>query len=137
MMQRLMLVLAVGVWLTGCEADAPCDKDQVHTQGACAPKSSNSEKDAATAETDAATESDSGGGGGVCSENLRETLGKACTDDDGCNCSAPYCAKMPGQAMGTCTVFCKTMPNDCPDGCRCFDLSAVGVSGYEPFCIKK
>ena len=44
--------------------------------------------------------------------------------------------KMPGAAMGTCTVFCNPDPDDCPDGHRCFDLSTLGVAGYEPFCIK-
>ncbi len=136
-MRRLMIILTVGVWLTGCEADSPCDEDQMHVQGACAPKSPRSKKDAATDEVDAAMQSDSGSGGGICGENRSETLGKACADDAACNCSAPYCAKMPGQAMGTCTVFCKTTPDDCPDGYRCFDLSAVGVAGFEPFCIAK
>lgn len=143
-MQRLVMILAVGVWLMSCEADSPCDEGQIHVQGACAPKPSNSGKDAAMSETDAAvsesdaaTQSDSGSGGGICSEDRSKTLGVACADDGGCNCSAPYCAKMPGQAMGTCTLFCKTKPDDCPEGYRCFDLSALGIAGYEPFCIKK
>jgi hypothetical protein len=42
---------------------------------------------------------------------------------------------MPGQAAGLCTVYCEPEPGDCPDGYRCFDLSAIGVQGYEPFCI--
>ncbi|HKU42378.1 MAG TPA: hypothetical protein VJR89_29670 [Polyangiales bacterium] len=131
-----MVVLAMGLWFAACEADEPCDEGQTHTQGACTPK--QPAKDAASDEPDTGPkQTDSGSGGGACGEDRSVTLGKACADDDGCNCSAPYCAKQPGQPMGTCTVFCKPMPDDCPEGYRCFDLAAVGVSGYQPFCIKK
>lgn len=137
-MRRVMLILAVGLWFMGCEADDPCDKGQVHEQGSCVTKPSP-KKDAASDDVpDAAMQSDSGSGGGqTCSESRDDTLGKQCTDDDGCNCAAPYCAKMPGAPMGTCTVFCTPSPDDCPDGYRCFDLSTLGVTGYRPFCIKK
>lgn len=140
-MLRCSLLFVLCVCLTGCEADDPCDKDQTYKQGSCTPKpaeSDDKDKDsgARPEDKDAAMSSDSGGGGGACTEDQAAILGSSCTNDEGCNCAAPYCAKMPGQAMGFCTVYCTTMPDSCPTGYRCFDLSAVGVMGVQPFCLK-
>ena len=122
------LIMLALLCFTGCEADDPCDKGQSYHQGACTPQPPAADEDAASAYTHDA---------GSCSEDQALALGRPCTDDSSCNCAAPYCAKQPGQAMGTCTVFCHTMPDDCPTGYSCFDLAALGVTGIEPFCTPK
>ena len=140
-MQRSTLLLALALCLAGCDADDPCDKGQTYKQGICVPDSeSKDEKDSGSKQDDkdaAMSSSDSGSGGGACAEDQAKILGVSCTNDDGCNCAAPYCAKMPGQAMGFCTLYCTAMPESCPAAYRCFDLSAVGVMGIKPVCIKK
>jgi hypothetical protein len=143
-MHRGALALAVCLWLVGCEADDPCGKGYVRRQGACQPAAANDagskpEPDSGSeAMPDAGPAADGGGGGGSeCKEDQSEVLDKACTNDDGCNCAAPYCAVQPGQSTGFCTVYCTLSPDDCPSGWRCFDLSAVGVQGIKPFCVKK
>lgn len=60
--------------------------------------------------------------------NLPEDgFGAACKDgaaSSDCTCKANYCALMPGQTQGTCTVTgCKQDPSVCPTGFSCFDLS--------------
>jgi hypothetical protein len=51
-------------------------------------------------------------------------FGATCEVDADCTCKANYCALMPGQAQGTCTVTgCKQNPSLCPSGFSCFDLS--------------
>jgi hypothetical protein len=54
-------------------------------------------------------------------------FGAACKDaaaSSDCTCKANYCALMPGQTQGTCTVSgCKQNPSLCPTGFSCFDLS--------------
>jgi hypothetical protein len=143
-MERSVAALAVCLWLMACEADHPCDKGQTYKQGSCMPGSetdagASTKKDAASEpKQDASASTDSGSGGGTqCSEDQAKELGKSCVNNDGCNCAAPYCAVMPGSAMGFCTVYCKPTPDDCPSGYRCFDLSGLGVQGVEPFCIAK
>lgn len=137
-MQRSAAVLAVCLCLFGCEADDPCDDGQVYKQGVCVvetdgDKDAGSKKDAGDEPTP-----DAGmGGGSECKEDQSAVLGKSCMEDAECNCAAPYCAKQPGQAMGFCTAYCQPSPDDCPTGYRCFDLSAVGVQGIKPFCVKK
>lgn len=130
-MHRNALILSFCLCWAGCEADDPCDKDQVYTQGRCTDRST----------ADASTDSGPGdaasyaGDAASCDENVSEAFGRECTDASGCNCAAPYCAVMPGQTNGVCTRMCQTTPDDCPDGYRCFDLSLVGVTGIDPFCI--
>lgn len=55
-------------------------------------------------------------------------FGATCADSEAhsdCSCEADYCAKMPGQTQGICTITgCKEDPSICPQGYRCFDLSA-------------
>lgn len=121
-MHRNTLFLALCLCWAGCEADDPCDKDQVYEQGRCTARATDSGTDAASYAGDAAS----------CDASA---LGGECADASGCNCAAPYCAIMPGQTQGVCTRTCTTMPDDCPDGYRCFDLSLVGVTGIDPFCI--
>jgi len=142
--------------LLACEADEPCDKDEMHVQGACvaddAPSAGSSGKGSAGKGGGSGSRADSGmagkdagttdsekdsGTAAECTEDRDDILGSDCQVDGDCNCAAPYCAKMPGQAKGVCTVFCEPDPDDCPEGYRCFDLSAIGVAGYEPFCIAK
>jgi hypothetical protein len=161
-MMRTIFYGAVGLLLlfTACEADEPCDEGEREEQGGCVPdddessggSSSSAGKDAGSGPRGGSSSAGKGGAGAgdkdagsaakdagamsECSEQLEDILDAPCTTDDDCNCAAPYCAKMPGAAMGTCTVFCTTEPDDCPDGHRCFDLSMLGVEGYEPFCIK-
>jgi len=127
-MHRNALFLAFCLCWAGCEADDPCDKDQVYEQGRCTAPTTDSGADGADAASYA-------GDAASCDENLSKALGLECTDASGCNCAAPYCAIMPGQTKGVCTRTCSTMPDDCPDGYRCFDLSFVGVTGIDPFCI--
>jgi hypothetical protein len=51
-------------------------------------------------------------------------FGATCKADADCTCKASYCALMPGQAQGTCTVMgCKQDQSLCPTGFSCFDLS--------------
>jgi hypothetical protein len=151
----MVLLTLASLALLACEADEPCGKGEKHVQGACvadddAPSAGSSGKgsagkggsgsrvDAGMAGKDAGTgtEQDSGTAA-ECTEDRDDILGSDCQVDGDCNCAAPYCAKMPGQPKGVCTVFCEPDPDDCPDGYRCFDLSAIGVAGYEPFCIAK
>jgi hypothetical protein len=146
-MERSAAALLVCLWftgVTGCEADHPCDNGQTYKQGSCVPAAKAEARDAGpNTKEDAAAESNedasaSGNGGGTdCKEDQAKVLGTSCMNDEGCNCAAPYCAVMPGQTTGYCTLYCKPSPDDCPSGYRCFDLSALGVQGIEPFCIAK
>ena len=147
----LGVALAALTMALGCEAEDPCDEGQTRAQGLCVPDDEPSAgrggKDGGAGSDAGAKEEDSGSGkpgdGGKdaatskpeCSEERDAILGETCMADDDCNCAAPYCAKMPGQTMGFCTVFCESEPDDCPDGYKCFDLAKIGVSGYEPFCV--
>jgi len=55
-------------------------------------------------------------------------FGATCQGAADCTCKANYCALMPGQAQGTCTVQgCKADPSVCPAGYSCFDLSVFGA----------
>jgi hypothetical protein len=61
-------------------------------------------------------------------------FGASCQGDADCSCEADYCAKMPGQSSGTCTVTgCKAQPSVCPQGYGCFDLSQF-ASGLPSIC---
>ena len=63
-------------------------------------------------------------------------FGAACESDASCTGAANYCAKMPGQSNGTCTVSgCKEQPSVCPNGFSCFDLSQFSV-GLPSICMK-
>lgn len=66
-------------------------------------------------------------------------FGAACKDGAGstdCTCKANYCALMPGQMQGTCTVTgCKENPSVCPSGFSCLDLSAFSP-GLPSICTK-
>lgn len=56
-------------------------------------------------------------------------FGAPCSADADCTCRAGYCAKMPGEAQGTCTVSgCKEEPSVCPSGYSCLDLSLFAPS---------
>jgi hypothetical protein len=56
-------------------------------------------------------------------------FGASCDDAADCRCKANYCALMPGQSQGVCTVRgCKAEPSICPSGYSCLDLSAFGPS---------
>ena len=151
--------------LFACDEDEPCDEGEKHVQGACVPDegsgnagdgddddkgdsgpSGSSGKGGSSGASgkggasgggtnDAGMTEQDAGGSAECSEDRDAILGEDCTTDDDCNCAAPYCAKMPGAAMGFCTVFCNPDPDDCPDAYMCFDLSKLGVEGYEPFCV--
>lgn len=136
-MVRSAVLFTMLLCFMGCDADDACSSNEEYKQGACVPKT---EKDAGEKpEPDSGSEPPDagGGGGGSCTEDQGAVLGKTCMDDDGCNCAAPYCAKQPGQAMGFCTVYCTPSPDNCPTDYRCFDLSALGVQGVKPFCVKK
>lgn len=146
-----MALAALAAALVGCEADEPCDDGQKYEQGACVaddadePASGRGGGGGSSGKGDASADKDSGSGNPVkdagppapaCDEDRDAILGTDCSTDADCNCAAPYCAKMPGAPMGFCTVYCKPEPDDCPDGYMCFDLSKLGVMGYEPFCTK-
>lgn len=153
-----VLLLAL-LALLACDEDEPCDEGEKHVQGACAPdegsgKAGDGDEDdkadagpsgssgkggssgsGGSATKDAGMTEQDAGGSAECSEDQGAILGEDCATDDDCNCAAPYCAKMPGAAMGFCTVFCTPEPDDCPDAYMCFDLSKLGVEGYDPFCV--
>jgi hypothetical protein len=74
---------------------------------------------------------DGGGSAGSCSlaGGDADGFGASCQDATDCSCKADYCALMPGQRQGVCTVQgCKADPSICPSGYSCFDLSAFGPS---------
>ena len=63
-------------------------------------------------------------------------FGASCQTDANCSGAADYCAKMPGQSSGTCTVTgCKEQPSRCPSGYGCFDLSQF-AAGLPSICTK-
>jgi hypothetical protein len=63
-------------------------------------------------------------------------FGARCSGDQDCSCKANYCALMPGQSQGTCTVQgCKAEPGLCPSGYGCFDLS-IFAPGLPSICTK-
>jgi hypothetical protein len=63
-------------------------------------------------------------------------FGATCKADSDCTCKASYCALMPGQPQGTCTVTgCKEDASVCPMGFSCFDLSAFSA-GLPSICTK-
>jgi hypothetical protein len=66
-------------------------------------------------------------------------FGATCKDgaaSSDCTCKASYCALMPGQTQGTCTVTgCKENPSLCPAGFSCLDLSAFSP-GLPSICTK-
>jgi hypothetical protein len=130
-MQRNALMLVFCMCWTACEADDPCDKDQLDAQGRCTARALDASTDSGPVA--AASYMDDAGS---CSEDPAEALRRACSQASDCNCAAPYCAIMPRQAKGVCTRMCHAMPDDCPEGFRCFDLSRVGVTGVDPFCIE-
>jgi hypothetical protein len=129
-------VLTLGlVCCWSCDAKHPCDSDQTYQQGVCLPAAASNTDAAAPKPKDSGAQQADAGDAAACTEDRSTELGKACANNDACNCAAPFCAVMPGQPMGVCTVYCHPSPDDCPSGYKCFDLSALGVSGYEPFCI--
>jgi hypothetical protein len=131
-------VLGLGLlWWCGCDAKNPCDPGQTYQQGICLPGAASHADAAVPKPNDSGTMQLDAGDASACTEDRDTELGKACANNDACNCAAPFCAVMPGQPMGVCTVYCHPSPDDCPSGYKCFDLSALGVTGYEPFCIAK
>jgi hypothetical protein len=125
-----MLLMAAAA----CDPDQPCGSEETFADGVCmaasapAPRMDGGSSDGG---------SDSDDGGSACTEAPSEALGKMCSDDAECTCAAPFCAKAFGTGPGTCTIpNCTVAPDSCPDGYTCFDLSDVGVSGYDPFCIE-
>lgn len=122
------------LWLGGCDANHPCDDDQVYEDSVCLPATQPPAADGGTkARTDAGRDDDAGPSS--CSESLADDLDRGCTGDVSCGCAAPFCAVMPGQTAGTCTVHCRPDSHDCPNGYTCFDVSVFGVTGIEPFCL--
>jgi hypothetical protein len=78
------------------------------------------------------------GGSGTpeCAAAVADGFGATCTSDADCTCRANYCALMPGQTQGVCTVQgCKETPSVCPADYSCFDLSIFG-SGLPSICTK-
>ena len=134
-MQRGTLVLHVVacLWLaSGCDASNPCGHNLQHVQGACIVATAPAVLDAGNT-LDAAATTDAG-----CSEALDASLGIDCTKSSECGCAAPYCAVMPGQTVGVCTISgCTVTPDNCPTGYSCLDLSVFGVKDVAPFCGPK
>jgi hypothetical protein len=83
---------------------------------------------------DASQDDDAGPSG--CPDAIADELDRSCTGDAACSCAAPFCAVMPGQTAGKCTLHCRPDSHDCPDAYTCFDVSVFGVTGIEPFCLK-
>lgn len=62
-------------------------------------------------------------------------MGAPCTSQSDCVQEANYCAQNPSTptAPGQCTLKdCQTMPESCPPGYRCMDVTAFGMGS---FCI--
>lgn len=75
-----------------------------------------------------------------CAEPTTDVaLGSACDDNtthSQCGCSTDYCAVLPGQTEGYCTITgCAEDPGRCPSGWSCFDLSTI-VPGEPSFCLQ-
>lgn len=158
-MRTVIAFALLSSFVLGCEVDSPCDPRQRVAMGTCLPRGGGGgtgamQPDAgggeatrdASAAGDAsgpavAIQSDAGSseddaGGAACDEPVMASLGVSCTASEDCGCGAPFCAAMPGAPSGLCTIAgCTTMPDDCPAGYTCFDLAAVGVMGYDAFCI--
>lgn len=66
-------------------------------------------------------------------------FGTSCSDatsHSDCGCPTNYCAVMPGQSEGYCTITgCTENPDVCPEGWSCFDLSTI-VPGQPSFCLQ-
>jgi len=74
---------------------------------------------------DAGSTNDSGSD--MCPADAGDQIGTPCTDGvdhSDCDCTAPYCAISPGMSEGYCTrTGCLDVPDICPDGYSCLDLS--------------
>ncbi len=139
-MPRVATALGLLLWLAGCDATHPCDKNQVYEDSVCLPAAPPPAADGgadATASDASAPAGDDAGQAASCTEALADSLDRSCTGNAACGCAAPYCAVMPGQTAGTCTLHCQPSSHDCPDAYTCFDVSVFGVMGVEPFCLKK
>ena len=75
----------------------------------------------------------------MCEPQSEVPFGNACSDNvnhSDCGCTTNYCAVMPGQSEGYCTITgCVENPSICPEGWSCFDLSVI-VPGQPSFCTK-
>lgn len=129
-------ILTLALALAACDASSPCDEGMSYVQGACEPPGtdaggaadagSDAAPDALVSDDDSGT-ADAGGNDAGCP--VDDALGESCQVDGDCACGAPYCAKMPGQSAGYCTVRdCNLMPDNCPDGYQCFDLSVFSAA---------
>jgi hypothetical protein len=121
--------------LLGCDAEDPCDPGQRFEHGACIVALPMQDHDASI---DAARPSPPMDAAAACAQALEDALGMACAASSECGCAADYCAVMPGQTVGYCTLAgCEAEADDCPSGYTCFDLSSLGVMGVEPFCSRQ
>lgn len=127
---------------SACDAESPCDPGQRYTQGACltvgaAGASGAPAGDDASAPVDAASGDDAGAVTDAgCTAAVESKLGAVCTGDADCNCASPYCAIMPNAAQGYCSLRdCSMVPDDCPSGYHCFDLSIFDPS-LPRFCAQ-
>jgi hypothetical protein len=131
----LLLLCAAGVLQSGgCASGATCDEGAELVRDICVPVSVP--PPTVDAGSDASA-SDDAGNDDAAAETF---LGKTCTDDvdhSECGGEADYCAKMPGQAEGICTITgCMLPMTGCPTGWRCLDLSVFDPT-YPPICVEE
>jgi hypothetical protein len=85
-------------------------------------------RDASTSAWDGGAGYDAGGACTLAGGDA-EGFGAACTTAPDCSCKANYCALMPGQTQGICTLQgCKEDASLCPSDYSCLDLSVFGAS---------
>jgi len=135
-LKKHLLCLVLGFAFTAaCDASEPCGPGYTHVQGACIVTTAPATLDAGgSTEAGPATAA----AADACSSPIDASIGVACTKNSECDCAAPYCAVMPGQSKGICTISgCSTTHDDCPSGYSCFDLSVFGVKDVAPFCAPK
>jgi hypothetical protein len=113
---RSSLILIV--LLAACKSNGePCDTGQRYSYGLCY-------------EIDAAIVADAGPDASFAH------FGDVCADTPACGVPTDYCARQPGTAAGYCTrTGCLTMPEACPAGWGCLDLS-IFQAGLPAICSK-
>jgi len=147
MPHRVLLSTLLLAAVQGCDAAAPCDPNQRFEGRVCVNEPPGGGDSGPSGAVDAGQVVPADGGldagstpapGPVCTRALDEALGIDCSAPPDCACPAPYCALMPGQTVGYCTISgCDPAHDQCPTGYGCFDLSSLGVTGVPTFCARQ
>jgi hypothetical protein len=118
----LCIPLACSLWIFGClNSNEICGDEMDIVDGKCAPRVAAETDSALPEDTDSA---DAGADTETEESSLPDGMGDVCTGEGTCTKDADYCDLVPGASEGTCTVQgCVVVPDDCPAGYHCFDLS--------------